>query len=71
MLFHRTTGSNSLMGVYLCPVCKSETEHEYGLYKAIEINDQLVSVESPLFEDAQSLSDLYKAFVIRQGGELT
>ena len=60
-----------LMVVCLCPVCKSETEHEYGNYKAIKINGQLVSVESSLFEDAQSLSDLYKAFVKQQGGELS
>ena len=59
------------MGIYLCPACRSETKHECGLFKAVEINGQLVSVESSLSDDTQTLSDRYKQFVIKKGGELS
>ncbi len=60
------------MESYLCPVCRSVTVHEYGLFKAIEINGQLFDAESSLSEDVQELSNRFKEHVITQrSGELS
>ena len=60
------------MKVFLCPVCKSETEHQDGLYKAVEISGRLFGANSSFTDDVGELSDLFKDYVIsRRGGELS
>ena len=60
------------MGVCLCPLCQSETTHEYGLYKAIEINGRLFDAESSLSSDVEELSNRFKDYVISEkSGELS